>query len=118
MPHISEDEYDFMDKMRDFCDAPGTVHISLKSGEQKTFRVGNTTGEIILIKTETTMYSWGGCGNNIGTRVYIELSYVQDGKSIKEKVSLGPQPHIAKKGPFNLVGAANDDGGATISVAL
>jgi len=118
MPHISEDEYSFMDKMRDFSDAPGTVHISLKPGEQKAFRVGNIAGEITLIKTETAMYGWGGCGNNIGTRVDIELSYNQDGKSLKEKVSLGPQPHIAKKGPFNLVGAGNDDGSATISVAL
>jgi hypothetical protein len=118
MPHISEDEYEFMDKVRDFCNAPGTIHISLKTGEQKSFRVGNMAGEITLIKTEQTMYAWGGCGNNIGIQVDIELSYDQGGKTVKERISLGPRPQIAKKGPFNLVGAADEDGSATISVAL
>ncbi len=118
MPHIFDEEYAAMDRMRDFCEAPDTIHISLKLAEKKAFRVGNIDGEITLIKTETDTYAWGGCGNNLGTRVDIRLAYRQDGKSFVEEMSLGLQPHIAEKGPFRLVGAANEDGGATISLAL
>jgi hypothetical protein len=118
MPHIFDEEYAMMDKIRDFCQAPDTMHISLKPSEKKTFHIGNIDGEITLIKTETDMYGWGGCGNNLGTRVDIRLAYTHEGKSFEEEMSLGPQPHLAKKGPLRLVGSASEDGGATISVAL
>jgi hypothetical protein len=118
MPHIFDEEYAAMDRMRDFCQAPDTLHISLKPAEKKAYKLGNIDGEITLIKTETDMYSWGGCGNNLGTRIDIKLAYRQEGRSFEEEMSLGPQPQIIKKGPLRLVGAANEDSGATISVAL
>jgi len=118
MPHIFEEEYAAMDRVRDFCRAPETIHLTLKPSQKKNFRLGNIDAEITLIKTETAMYGWGGCGNNLGKQLFIKLAYRQDGKSFEEEMTLGPQPQITRKGPLRLVGADDGEGGATVSVGL
>jgi len=118
MPHIDDDEYKVMDRMRDFCEDPNNLHLILKPAEKKTFRIGNIEGEITLIKSETAMYGWGGCGNNLGTRVLIKLVYRQNGKSFEEEIALGPAPYIEKKGPLRLAGNDVGDGNAAVHVGL
>ena len=118
MPHISDDEYETMDRLRDFCADPKNFHIDLKPAEKKPFHIGTIDGEVTLIKTELTMYGWGGCGNNIGTQVHIRLAFRSDGRSFDEELALGPAPYVQQKGPLRLAANENAQGGATVHLGL
>lgn len=118
MPHISEDEYETMDRLRDFCADPTTLHLDLKPAEKKPFHIGKIDGEVTLLKTEIAMYGWGGCGNNLGTQVHIKIAYRLDGRLFEDEIALGPAPYVQQKGPLRLAANENFQGGATVHLNL